>query len=124
MMFEGEGKKEEAFKLFLQAWNEATDDFERFIAAHYVARHQESITDKLKWDEASLNFALKIEDDNIKATLPSLYLNIGKCNEDLNNIEKAKENYELALSFTIHLAHDGYSNMIRAGIKKGLERVT
>lgn len=32
-----EDKPEEASKLFLQAWNEATDHFEKFIAAYYVA---------------------------------------------------------------------------------------
>ncbi|ULT26009.1 hypothetical protein KUH03_03290 [Sphingobacterium sp. E70] len=35
-----EGRPEEASKLFMQAWHEATKDFERFIASHYVARHQ------------------------------------------------------------------------------------
>jgi hypothetical protein len=40
MSLEGEGKKEEALKLFQQAWDEATHDFEKFTAAHYVARHQ------------------------------------------------------------------------------------
>lgn len=40
MEMEEKGKSEEAIKLFLQAWNEATKDFEKFIAAHYVARHQ------------------------------------------------------------------------------------
>ena len=40
MHMEGEGRPEEASRLFLQAWNEATNDFEKFTAAHYVARHQ------------------------------------------------------------------------------------
>ena len=40
MAMEENGKPEEASKLFLLAWNEATNESERFIAAHYVARHQ------------------------------------------------------------------------------------
>jgi rifampin ADP-ribosylating transferase len=39
MGMEDKGKPEEASRLFLQAWNEATNDFERFTAAYYVARH-------------------------------------------------------------------------------------
>jgi rifampin ADP-ribosylating transferase len=47
MEMEVKGNPEEASKLFLQAWNEATTDFEKFTAAHYVARHQKSVADKL-----------------------------------------------------------------------------
>lgn len=43
MGMEEKGKPEEASKLFLQAWNEATYDFEKFISAHYVARYQKSV---------------------------------------------------------------------------------
>jgi tetratricopeptide (TPR) repeat protein len=124
MEFEGLGRKKEALKLFQQAWNEATNDFEKFTSAHYVARHQENIEDKLKWDEIALQLALKINDNNVKGALPSLYLNIAKCHEDLNNFDCAKKNYELALSFFHLLSNDGYGNMIKGGIKNGIERVT
>ena len=43
MGMEEKGKLEEASKLFLQAWNEATNDFERFISAHYAVRHQKML---------------------------------------------------------------------------------
>jgi tetratricopeptide (TPR) repeat protein len=99
MDMEEKGKPEEALKLFLQGWNEATNDFEKFIAAHYVARHQKTVFEKLKWLETVLQFALKINDDTIKSALPSLYLNIAKCYEDLGDRNKAKENSELANSF-------------------------
>ena len=36
----------EAKALFLQAWDEATTDVEKFTAVHYVARHQSSTEDK------------------------------------------------------------------------------
>lgn len=121
---EGEGKSEEAYQLFTQAWNEATSDFEKFTAAHYVARHQKTVADKLQWDEVALGIALKINDESIKSTYPSLYLNIAKCYEDLNDFDKAKKNYQMALSFTTLLQDDGYASMIRAGITKGIERVS
>lgn len=120
---EGLGRRKEALKLFQQAWDEATNDFEKFTSAHYIARHQEKIEDKLNWDETALHLALKINDDSVKATFPSLYLNIAKCYEDLDNFDDAKKNYELALSFSHLLLNDGYGNMIKGGIKNGIERV-
>ena len=49
MSMEEKGEPKEASRLFLQAWNESTNDFEKFIAAYYVARHQDNVLDKLKW---------------------------------------------------------------------------
>jgi rifampin ADP-ribosylating transferase len=100
MDMEGKGKPEEASKLFLQAWNEATNDFEKFTAAHYVSRHQKNVSDKLKWLETALQFALKTNNESVKGAFPSLYANIAKCYENLNELDNAKKNYELATSFT------------------------
>ena len=99
MDMEGKGNAEEASRLFLQAWNEATNVFEKFTAAYYVARHQESVRDKLKWLETSLQFASKINNDTVKGAFPSLYSNIAKCYEDLGDLDNAKTNHELAISF-------------------------
>jgi tetratricopeptide (TPR) repeat protein len=101
MVMEDSGKPEDASLIFLKAWSEATDDFERFIAAYYVARHQKNIPDKLKWLETSLQFALKINDDAVKSAFPSLYLNIAKCFEELSDPDKAKKNYELSNSYKV-----------------------
>jgi tetratricopeptide (TPR) repeat protein len=99
MAMEEKGEPGEAVKIFLQAWNEATNDFEKFIAAHYVARHQKNVSDKLKWNETALQFALKINDVTVSSAFPSLYLNIAKCYEELNDPDNAKKNYELAASY-------------------------
>lgn len=123
MEMEGEGKKEEAFNLFQQAWDEAETDIEKFTSAHYVARHQETIDGKLKWDQIALDAALTINDETIKNVYPSLYLNVGKCYEDLNDFQRARENYQKGLSFTDFLTEDGYGRMIKNGILNGLERV-
>lgn len=99
MALEDKGKPEEASKIFLQAWNEAANDFEKFTAGYYVARHQNDVADKLKWLETVLEFGLKINDDTVRSAFPALYLNIAKCFEDLGDVENAKKNYELADSF-------------------------
>lgn len=95
---EKNGEPEEAGRLFLQAWNEATYDFERFISGYYVARHQKNILDRLKWLEKTLQLGLKINDDTVKSAFPFLYSNIAKCYEDLGDPDQAKKNYELAAS--------------------------
>ena len=97
---EAEGKNEEASLLFEKAWNEASNVPERFIAAHYFARHQSDVHNKLKWDLQALDLALKMEDTSVKAYYPSLYLNVAKCYEDLRNMESAKKNYDLPTLFT------------------------
>jgi hypothetical protein len=101
MGMEDSGQPEDASLLFLKAWNEATDDFERFIAAYYMARHQKNIPEKLKWLETSLQFALKLKDDTVKSAFPSLYLNIAKCYEALCDPDQAKKNYELSNTYKV-----------------------
>ncbi|MBI3335358.1 MAG: NAD(+)--rifampin ADP-ribosyltransferase [Candidatus Portnoybacteria bacterium] len=104
---EKKGKPEEASKLFFQAWNEATNDFEKFISAHYVARHQKSVSEKLQWLETDLQLALKINDDTVKSAFSPLYSNIAKCYEDLGDANEAKKNYELAASCDDKLSDKG-----------------
>ncbi|MBX3052526.1 MAG: NAD(+)--rifampin ADP-ribosyltransferase [Caldilineaceae bacterium] len=99
MGMEERGQPEEAHNLFLQAWNEATDDAEKFISAHYVARHQKDVSGRLRWLETALQCALRIDDDTVRSAFPSLYANIAQCYEDLGEPDKAKKNAELATSF-------------------------
>jgi len=124
MSLEGQGKPEEASGMFNRAWEIAANDFEKFISAHYVARHQPDVEKKLEWDERALTFALKVEDEQVQASYPSLYLNIAKGYEDMHDNERALKNYQLGLSFTGFLVEDGYGKMIRAGIASGIERTT
>ena len=100
MNMEDKGNAEEASRLFLRAWNEATNDFEKYMAAYFVARHQEKVSDKLKWLETALQFALKANNEAVISAFPGLYSKIAKCYEDLGDVDKAKKNSELANSFT------------------------
>ncbi|MGC3944683.1 MAG: rRNA adenine methyltransferase [Chryseolinea sp.] len=123
MDFEGIGNPEEASKLFIQAWAEASNDLEKLTAAHYVARHQQDAADKLRWDEVALHLALNINSHDVKGLYPSLYLNVGKGYEDLGDVVNARRNYETAHSFVSFLPDDGYGNMIKGGIGNGLRRL-
>lgn len=99
MAMEDNGKQGEAATLFLRAWNEATNEFEKFIAAYYVARNQENIPDKLVWFQSALQSALKTNDDSVKSAFHVLYSGMAKCYEKLSDPANAKKNYELANSF-------------------------
>jgi rifampin ADP-ribosylating transferase len=107
MEFETKGQPEEANALFLQAWDEATNDFEKFIGAYYVARHQKNASDKLKWLQTALQFALKVNDYSVKGAFASLYVRIAKCYEDLKDLNNAKKNHELANFYMDHPPDNG-----------------
>lgn len=99
MGMEDNGNPEEAGRLFRQAWDEATDDFEKFIAAHYVARHQKNAADTLKWYQTALQYALRVNNDAVKAAFPILYSTIAQRYEDVGDPGNAKKYHELAISF-------------------------
>ena len=120
MDLEAKGRPEEASRIFLQAWEEATNDFEKFTAAHFVARHQKDVRNKLKWLETALEFALKVNNDATKGALPSLYANIAKCYEESGDHDAAKKNNELAVSFMDKIADKGpFYHGTRAGLQVG-----
>src|ERR1044072_4781809 len=98
MDMEANGKLEEANRTFLQAWNESTNDFEKYLAAYYVARLKDDVKEKLKWLETSLHFALGINDVTVESAFPSLYSRIAECYENVNDLEREKKNRELAES--------------------------
>ncbi len=95
---EAQGRVDDASRLFLQAWNEATDDFERFIVAHHVARHQPDPPSSLQWLLTALQLALAIDDVKVRTALPSLYERIAACHEELKDVENARKYAELARS--------------------------
>jgi rifampin ADP-ribosylating transferase len=120
MDLEGKGKPVEGSRVFVQAWNEATNDFEKFIAAYFVARHQKNDSEKLKWLETSLQFALKINNNTVNAAFPSLYSNIAKCYENLGDPGNAKKNDELATSFKGKISDNGpFYHGTRADLQVG-----
>lgn len=100
MNFEAANQQKETAAAFLRAWNEASNDFEKFLAAWYVARSQNNLADRLKWLQTALKLALKIDNEAVSAAFPPLYTSIAKCYEELNDNDNAKKNHELANSFS------------------------
>src|ERR1700761_8410949 len=123
MTAEGEGKIEEAHELFQQAWDTATNNFEAFTAAHYLARNQKDPNDVLKWNLEALSRADTIKEEGLKGQYPSLYLNVAKSYENLGNKSDAFRYYQLAADSCEDLPAGKYSDMIKSGVSQGLKRV-
>ncbi|MEJ0098701.1 MAG: NAD(+)--rifampin ADP-ribosyltransferase [Pseudomonadota bacterium] len=95
---EAKGIEEEAGRLFLQAWNESTRPFERFMSAWFLARVQRQAADRLGWLEAALQAALEIHDGSVNSAFASLYSGMAQCHEDLCHPDEAQRNHALAAS--------------------------
>ena len=96
MAAEENGKPDEAGKIFLEAYNDATNDFEKYLAAFYLARNQTVAADKLKWYETALQFGTKVNSDSVTSALQSLYVHIAKCYSELGDADNAEKYGELA----------------------------
>ena len=93
---EFEHRIEDAHALYQQAWEACTDDYEACIAAHYVARFQDSAEESLRWNQIALEHADAVKDERVKEFYPSLYLNLGRSHEILENRVEAQKYYDLA----------------------------
>lgn len=95
---EYQGLLEDARALYWQAYEIANNDYEACIAAHYVARCQENPREKYEWNRKALNHANALNNDEVTAFYPSLYLNMGQCCELLGILAEAQQYYDLAAS--------------------------
>jgi len=122
MRAEGEGRVAEAKTLFELAWQAASDDYEACIAAHYLARHQETVELTLQWNEESLRRAERVGDERVSGFLPSLLLNLGHSHEQLGDLEKARAFYVHAEERLAAVPAGTYGDMVREGIERALAR--
>jgi tetratricopeptide (TPR) repeat protein len=122
MTAEARGHQEDARALFRQAWESSTDDFERCVAAHFLARHQDNATQTLAWHRAALAHAQQVGDERVQGFFASLYLNLGWAHEQLEQWEEARDAYAHAAESTASLGDDGYGRLVRRGISAAQRR--
>jgi len=120
---EMKGHRDEARSLYLQAWDLRQDDVDACIAAHYLARHQDSLAETLRWNELALTHGMRASADSVRSFLPSLYLNLGKSYEDLGDSSRARELYEQGERSLDNVPVGGYGEVVRQGLRNGLQRV-
>jgi hypothetical protein len=119
---EGEGDPDSARAFFARAWDLRSNHIEAAVAAHYVARHQETPAETLVWNRRALDEALAGDPAAISGLLPSLHLNLGKSYEDTGDTNAARRHYLAAEHAGRALGDDGYGRMIHAGIAAALRR--
>lgn len=108
---------------FEKAWKIAKDDYEKAIAAHYVARHAETDAEVLRWNLLAFEHASLAPQERVKGFYPSLYLNLGHSYEVLGDPASAKNYYGKAVASLNVLSEDAYGEIVRDALKRGLERV-
>jgi tetratricopeptide (TPR) repeat protein len=122
ILAEGQSRHEDALAFYRQAWAIHQDDYEACIAAHYLAREQDTLQESLAWNQLALDHALAVPDDRVRDFLPSLYLNLGWSHEVLGDSTKARKYYGSGAALLADLPPDQYSEVVRDGITRGLER--
>jgi len=93
---EFEHRVDDARILYKQAWEARKDDYDASIAAHYVARFQDSVEESLRWNQLALKHANAVNDERVKDFYPSLYLSLGRSYEFVGDQVEAQRYYELA----------------------------
>lgn len=117
------GRPVEARDLFLRAWDARRDDYDASIAAHFVARHQPTPQETLRWNQEALARADAAGGDPVRGFYPSLYLNLGHSHEQLGDVDEARRCYDLAAASATDLPPGPYGDIVRDGIARGLARV-
>ncbi|MFG2528612.1 hypothetical protein [Streptomyces sp. NPDC048516] len=120
MRAEAEGRSERALGLFQQAWDLAADDYEACIAAHYLARHQNSPEAVFRWNQECLDRADRVGDERVDGFYPSLYVNMGHACQRLGRTARAHAYFTLAASRVGDAPEGQYGDWNRFAIAEGL----
>jgi hypothetical protein len=118
-----EGSPADAMRLFEQAWASRSDDFEAAIAAHYVARHQPTPADTLRWNALAVHHAELVPDGRAAGFLASLYLNLADAHEKVGERESAASAVASAAMHLSELPAGGYRELVATGIRRLAERL-
>ena len=113
-----EGDAPAARDLFAKAWEMRRDDYDACIAAHFVARHQPTPDETLRWNELAVRHAEAAPTDRAAPFLASLYLNLGESHRVLGHVADASAAAARAREALIHLDDGGYRDFVASGIDR------
>ncbi|MBI1184052.1 NAD(+)--rifampin ADP-ribosyltransferase [bacterium] len=86
----------EANHLFFHAWEQATHDFEKFLAANYLAGTQANNQQELHWLLQAAHCAQQVDDLAARSAYPALFTKIATVYEKLNDAKNAEKYLEMA----------------------------
>jgi hypothetical protein len=113
---------DEARALYERAWRSSTNDVEACIAAHYVARHQQTPNQTLWWNQIALARADSVRDGRVRGFYASLHLNLGMAHEHLGQLAAAHHHYSRATE-SLHCIEDpDHRNLVEDRVMGGLAR--
>ena len=118
-----EGTPAEALRLFERAWAARRDDYDAAIAAHFVARHQASPEDTLRWNALAVRHAEAVTDGRAAAFLASLYLNLGDAQANVGDVAAAAAAVRRAAEQLAVVPPGGDREFVAMGIRRLAERV-
>lgn len=113
-----EGNPAEAKRCFQDAWNLRQDDVDASIAAHYLARHQDTPEETLAWNRLALEHARAVQDERVRPFMASLLLNVGDSLLATGDVSGAREAVVDARAWVATLPDDGYRALVSAGIER------
>lgn len=96
---EFERRLDDARALFLEAWHAAVDDYDRAVAAHYVAHLEAELDEALRWNLVALECAQR--DDRTHEFTGSLLVSVGGAYETLGNTAEAERYFALAAEYGV-----------------------
>ncbi len=114
---------EGAAAAYRRAWDEASDDYEACMAAHYMARIQPSAEERYQWNAVALERATAVGSERVTGFLPSLHLNLARSLEDLGRLEDARNAYAAAASALAKLEEGAYRSSIQDALRRARERI-
>ncbi|MFD3873406.1 hypothetical protein [Streptomyces sp. NPDC058623] len=120
MTAEAAGRGDEAHALFRRAWEAASDDYESCVAAHYLARHQSTPEDTLRWNRACLELADRVGDARVRPFYPSLHGALGRVLLELGERAEARAQFEAGAARLDDLPAGPYADWLRLRIADGL----
>ena len=118
-----EGTPAEAERLFALAWATRRDDFDAAIAAHFVARHQRTMAETLRWNALAVEHAAAVADGRATGLMASLYLNLGDAQANVGEVEAAAAAARRAMDHLAAVAPGGYREWVAMAIRRLAARV-
>lgn len=101
---ETENRPDDARLHYYRAWHSRTNEYEACIAAHYVARSQDTPEEALRWNLLALELAYSVRDERVRDFLPSLYMSLGHAYKHLGGLVQAQRYFRLAAGMGV-VAH-------------------
>jgi hypothetical protein len=118
-----DGTPAAARALFEQAWSARRNDYDASIAAHFLARHQETPAETLEWNAVAVRHAEAVPDGGAAELMASLYLNLGDSYFNAGQRQLAATAVERAAASVLALPVGGYRAFVELGIRRLRERI-